>query len=110
LAVYRIKHLNSLTNDEVTLQIAVTSSLNNKCSPPLLIPALSKACILSEQFKSVFARDEPQSADKKLPGFGYPTILSLTIDTTGLTKLLHKMSPHKASRPHEKPGRLLQAS
>ena len=31
---------------------------------------------------------DPQSADKKLSGSGYPTISPLTIDVNGLAKLL----------------------
>jgi len=71
--------------------------------------ALSKARILSEQFKSVFTRDDPQSADQKLPGSGHPTIPLLTIDTNGVVKLLHNLNPRKASGPDEVPAHLLQS-
>ena len=64
---------------------------------------------LSEQFKSVFTRDDPQTADKKLSGSGHPTIPPLTIDTNGVVKLLHNLNPRKASGPDEVPARLLQS-
>ena len=68
-----------------------------------------KTRILSEQLKSVFTRDDPHSADKRLPGPHYLAIPPLSDDTYGVQKLLYNSNPRKASDPDEIPARLLQS-
>ena len=71
--------------------------------------AVSKARILSNQFKSVFTRDDPDAPVKKLPGPDYPDIPELIIRPEGVEKLLAGLNPRKASGPDEIPARMLQS-
>lgn len=66
-----------------------------------------KAEILSEQFSSVFTRDQ-MDAIAHLPGHDYPSIDKLTVTEEGVAKLLSKLSPFKASGPDDIPNRLLK--
>ena len=62
-----------------------------------------KAEILSEQFNSVFTRDQ-MDAIAHLPGHDYPSIDKLTVTEEGIAKLLFKLSPFKASGPDDIPN------
>jgi len=73
----------------------------------LFSDAPSKVRILNEQFKLVFRRGDPHSADKRLPGPLFPAIHPASVDTYDVQKLLHNLSPRKASGPDEIPARLL---
>ena len=73
----------------------------------LFSDAPSKARILSEQFKSVFTRDNPEVADTRLPGPDLPDIRPLNISPQGVEKLLKDLNPRKASGPDEAPARVL---
>ena len=70
--------------------------------------APSKARILSEQFKSVFTRDDPNALDPQLDGPAFPDIPSLVVHPRGVEKLLAELNPKKASGPDEIPARILQ--
>ena len=71
--------------------------------------APSKARLLSEQFKSVFTRSDPDAPVKELPGTGAPQIPELVITEEGVRKLMHELNPNKASGPDELPARVLQS-
>ncbi len=71
--------------------------------------APTKANILSEQFKSVFTKDDPHTSTKQLPGAGFPHIPPLAVEQHGIEKLLRALNPKKASGPDEIPARMLQA-
>ena len=75
----------------------------------LYIDSASKAATLSEQFKSVFSRDSPALANKRLnPEAQYPDIPQVVIQVEGITKLLHNLNPSKAGGPDEIPARVLK--
>jgi hypothetical protein len=78
-----------------------------KKGPSLLSDSLSKAQILLTQFKSVFTKDDgsPPPEMKDPP---YPNIGKLTIDTTGVTKLLKNLNASKASGPDNMPNKILK--
>ena len=67
------------------------------------ISSTDKAEILSEQFNSVFTRDQ-MDAIAHLPGHDYPSIDKLTVTEEGVAKLLFKLAPFKASGPHDIPN------
>ena len=73
----------------------------------LFSDAPSKARILSEQFKSVFTRDNPDVEDTRLRGPDLPDIRPLNISPQGVEKLLKDLNPRKASGPDEVPARVL---
>ena len=70
--------------------------------------SVSKAKLLSEQFRSIFNIDTPSVADKKLYGPSYPPILDLVINEKGVHKFLDQLNPSKAAGPGEIPARLLK--
>ena len=83
------------------------SALREKSSGQLHSDAASKARLLSEQFKSVFTRSDPNSTVKSLSDRGAPTIPKLVITSPGVQKLLEDLNPRKASGPDEIPARIL---
>ena len=56
--------------------------------------APSKAQILSEQFKSVFTRDDATVSVTRLPGPDFPSISPLTIEPHGVWKSYFLLSTH----------------
>ena len=75
----------------------------------LYVDSASKAATLSEQFKSVFTRDSPALANKRLnPEAQYPDIPQVVIQVEGITKLLHNLNPSKAGGPDEIPAGVLK--
>ena len=62
---------------------------------------------MSEQFKSVFTRDNPEVEDTRLPGPDLPDIRLLNISPQGVEKLLKDLNPRKASGPDEVPARVI---
>ena len=82
--------------------------LREKTSGQLHSDAPSKARLLSEQFKSVFTRSDPNTPIKTLPSVNAPTIGQLRFTSDGVEKLLRDLNPRKASGPDEIPARLLQ--
>ena len=68
--------------------------------------APTKANILSEQFKSVFTKDDPHTSTKQLPGAGFPHIPPLAVEQHGIEKLLRALNPNKASGPDQIPARM----
>ena len=73
----------------------------------LFSDAPSTARILSEQFKSVFTRDNPEVEDTRLPGLDLPDLRPLNISPQGVEQLLKDINPRKASGPDEVPARVL---
>ncbi len=69
--------------------------------------AQTKARILSEQFMSVFTKDDPDATQVRLPGPDLPDISPLVITVHGVEKLLKDINPKKASGPDEIPTRVL---
>ena len=55
---------------------------------------ISKAKILLQQFQSVFRKDD-NSLPLEMDGTLYPTLDELTIDTSGVAKLLKNLNPSK---------------
>ena len=74
----------------------------------LLSDSKSKAQLLSDQFKSVFTIDTPETVGIRLRGPNYPPIDDLIIKEDGVLKLLQGLNPSKASGPDEIPARLLK--
>ena len=74
----------------------------------LLSDSKSKAQLLSDQFKSVFTIDTPETEGIRLRGPNYPPIDDLIIKEDGVLKLLQGLNPSKASGPDEIPARLLK--
>ena len=74
----------------------------------LFSDATSKARMLSEQFKSVFTKDDPTVPTTRLPGPHFPNISPVTVEPHGVEKLLLAINPRKASGPDEIPARILQ--
>ena len=74
----------------------------------LLTDSKSKAEVLSTQFSSVFTRDTEETANIRLEGPSYPPISPLTINETGVEKLLANLNPGKASGPDQVSGRFLK--
>ena len=68
----------------------------------------SKSKLLSDQFKSVFTIDTPDTKDTRLHGPHYPPIDDLFIDEKGVQKLLEDLNPSKASGPDQIPAKLLK--
>ncbi len=69
--------------------------------------AQSKARILSEQFMSVFTKDDPGASQVRLPGPDLPDISPLVITVQGVEKIIKDINPRKASGPDEIPTRVL---
>ena len=61
--------------------------------------AASKARILSEQFKSVFTKDDPTISTTRIPGPHFYSISPITVEAHGVEKLLFSINPRKASGP-----------
>ena len=69
--------------------------------------SLSKAEILSQQFKSVFTKEDG-SATPHLEGPSFPDIPLLHISPAGVAKLLLRLKVRKASGPDNVPARVLK--
>ena len=67
----------------------------------------TKANILNRQFASVFSRDDGISFD--LGRSPHPKIQNITIKSQGITKILRKLKPNKASGPDNIQTRFLKA-
>ena len=67
-----------------------------------------KACILANQFKSVFTQDDADSDATYLEGPSYPPMAPIVIDEAGVLKLLKGVNPRKASGPDQIPCMLLR--
>jgi len=70
--------------------------------------AASKARMLSEQFKSMFIKDDPTVPTTRIPGPHFPSISPITVEPHGVEKLLLAINPRKASGPDEIPAHILQ--
>jgi len=66
------------------------------------------ADILSDQFESVFVRDEDLVGNADLPGTPLPPIPPLVINVNGILKLLKDLDVSKASGPDQIPNRILK--
>ena len=56
----------------------------------------------------MFTKDNPDTADLRLPGPQYPSISPIIVEPYGVEKLLSSINPRKASGPDDIPARVLQ--
>ncbi len=64
--------------------------------------------LLSDQFKSVFTREDSNPTAAKIPCTAFPSLPPIVVEETGVIKLLAAINPKKASGPDEIPARRLQ--
>ena len=67
-----------------------------------------KTNILNNQFCSVFNKEEDASTIPELGPNPFPQIDRISVSSSGVTKLLNNLNPHKATGPDKIPARLLK--
>jgi hypothetical protein len=71
-----------------------------KVNGQLISDTPGKADALNKQFQSVFTNEPAGDIPDKGPS-PHPTLSDITVTTSGISKLLHNLNPHKAAGPDQ---------